>query len=35
VEFFGKFYSPGGVQYDPLRHWTHELETAAARRPSP
>jgi V/A-type H+-transporting ATPase subunit I len=21
VEFFGKFYSPGGQQYRPLRHW--------------
>ena len=21
VEFFGKFYSPGGVQYQPLTHW--------------
>ena len=22
VEFFGKFYSPGGSQYLPLRHWS-------------
>jgi V/A-type H+-transporting ATPase subunit I len=22
VEFFGAFYSPGGVRYQPLRHWT-------------
>jgi V/A-type H+-transporting ATPase subunit I len=22
VEFFGKFYSPGGVQYQPFAHWT-------------
>jgi V/A-type H+-transporting ATPase subunit I len=22
VEFFGKFYSPGGSQYRPLRHWS-------------
>ncbi|MGH7521489.1 MAG: V-type ATP synthase subunit I, partial [Gemmatimonadales bacterium] len=22
VEFFGKFYSPGGVQYQPFGHWT-------------
>jgi len=22
VEFFGKFYSPGGVRYQPLGHWT-------------
>ena len=21
VEFFGRFYSPGGVQYRPFRHW--------------
>jgi V/A-type H+-transporting ATPase subunit I len=21
VEFFGKFYSPGGLQYQPLGHW--------------
>jgi len=25
VEFFGKFYSPGGSQYRPFRHWSaHE-----------
>jgi len=23
VEFFGKFYSPGGQQYRPLGHWRH------------
>jgi V/A-type H+-transporting ATPase subunit I len=22
VEFFGKFYSPGGIEYRPLMHWT-------------
>ena len=22
VEFFGKFYSPGGSQYRPFRHWS-------------
>jgi V/A-type H+/Na+-transporting ATPase subunit I len=22
VEFFGKFYSPGGVRYSPFGHWT-------------
>ncbi len=22
VEFFGKFFSPGGVEYEPLRHWS-------------
>jgi len=24
VEFFGKFYSPGGVRYQPFGHWTRE-----------
>jgi V/A-type H+-transporting ATPase subunit I len=24
VEFFGKFYSPGGVQYQPFGHWTRD-----------
>jgi len=24
VEFFGKFYSPGGVRYAPFGHWTRE-----------
>jgi V/A-type H+/Na+-transporting ATPase subunit I len=23
VEFFGKFYSPGGTRYRPLTHWQH------------
>lgn len=23
VEFFGKFYSPGGTRYRPLAHWQH------------
>jgi len=23
VEFFGKFYSPGGARYRPLTHWQH------------
>ena len=22
VEFFGKFFSPGGSQYQPFRHWS-------------
>ncbi len=22
VEFFGKFFSPGGVEYQPFRHWS-------------
>ena len=21
VEFFGAFYSPGGMRYEPLAHW--------------
>jgi V/A-type H+/Na+-transporting ATPase subunit I len=24
VEFFGKFYSPGGVRYQPFGRWTHD-----------
>ncbi|HXQ30141.1 MAG TPA: V-type ATPase 116kDa subunit family protein [Gemmatimonadales bacterium] len=24
VEFFGKFYSPGGVRYQPFGHWTRD-----------
>lgn len=24
VEFFGKFYSPGGVRYEPFGHWTRD-----------
>ena len=24
VEFYGKFYSPGGVEYRPLTHWHHD-----------
>jgi len=24
VEFFGKFYSPGGIRYQPFGHWTRE-----------
>jgi V/A-type H+-transporting ATPase subunit I len=30
VEFFGKFYSPGGVRYAPFGHWTR---AAARARP--
>ena len=26
VEFFGKFYDPGGTGYRPLRHWEGEAE---------
>ena len=25
VEFFGKFYSPGGVRYQPFGHWTRDI----------
>ena len=31
VEFFGKFYSPGGSQYQPFRHWSAR-ESASAER---
>lgn len=30
VEFFGKFYSPGGVRYQPLGRWTRAPEPARA-----
>ena len=30
VEFFGKFYSPGGVRYAPFGHWTHQPSGARA-----
>jgi V/A-type H+-transporting ATPase subunit I len=30
VEFFGKFFSPGGVRYQPFGHWTR-----VAARPRP
>ena len=29
VEFFGKFYSPGGVRYEPFGHWTRDTATPA------
>ena len=29
VEFFGKFYSPGGVRYQPFGHWTRDAATPA------
>jgi len=29
VEFFGKFYSPGGVQYRPFGHWQPSGQPAA------
>jgi len=31
VEFFGKFYSPGGAQYRPFRHWSRR-ESASDER---
>jgi V/A-type H+-transporting ATPase subunit I len=31
VEFFGKFYSPGGSQYRPFRHWHAEPSASAER----
>ncbi len=30
VEFFGKFYSPGGIRYEPLRHWTPRIHNERA-----
>lgn len=30
VEFFGKFYSPGGVRYEPFRHWTQRMHNKRA-----
>jgi len=33
VEFFGKFYSPGGSQYRPFRHWSAR-ESAVDERSS-
>jgi len=30
VEFFGKFYSPGGVRYQPFGHWTRAPAPARA-----
>lgn len=32
VEFFGKFFSPGGVRYQPFGHWTR---VPARPRPAP
>jgi V/A-type H+-transporting ATPase subunit I len=29
VEFFGTFYSPGGVRYEPLGHWSPPRERPA------
>ncbi|HEU5169120.1 MAG TPA: V-type ATPase 116kDa subunit family protein [Gemmatimonadales bacterium] len=30
VEFFGKFYSPGGVRYEPFGHWTRDTARTRA-----
>lgn len=32
VEFFGKFYSPGGTRYQPFGHWRPEPEETKPRR---
>ncbi len=34
VEFFGKFYSPSGVRYAPLAHWTRAALPASAPSPA-
>lgn len=34
VEFFGKFYSPGGVRYRPFAHWRPD-EPAGTTQPQP
>lgn len=34
VEFFGKFYSPSGVRYAPLAHWTRAAAPAGAPSPA-
>jgi len=31
VEFFGKFFSPGGIQYQPFRHWSLNHEAVERR----
>jgi V/A-type H+/Na+-transporting ATPase subunit I len=35
VEFFGKFYSPGGVQFQPLSRWHRGTEPPPSPSPSP
>lgn len=32
VEFFGKFFSPGGAQYQPFRHWSPRENNAVEER---
>jgi V/A-type H+/Na+-transporting ATPase subunit I len=34
VEFFGKFYSPGGLRYQPFGHWTRAANPASATTPT-
>jgi V/A-type H+-transporting ATPase subunit I len=31
VEFFGEFYSPGGIRYQPLHHWRPSEQSAPAK----
>jgi V/A-type H+-transporting ATPase subunit I len=35
VEFFGKFYSPGGVRYQPFGHWTRASGPPGLTRTAP
>ena len=35
VEFFGKFYSPGGVRYQPFGHWTRAAGPPGPTRTAP
>jgi V/A-type H+-transporting ATPase subunit I len=35
VEFFGKFFSPGGVRYQPFGHWTRVAARPRAAPPTP
>jgi V/A-type H+-transporting ATPase subunit I len=34
VEFFGKFYSPGGLRYQPFGHWARAARPAGATPPT-
>lgn len=35
VEFFGKFYDPGGTGYEPLRHWQGERRKSSESSAEP
>jgi V/A-type H+-transporting ATPase subunit I len=35
VEFFGKFFSPGGVRYEPFGHWTRASGPPGSMRAAP